>query len=232
VLQDIAIAHTDRPESMRTHEYAYQNLRSMIMLGEIKPGKSLTIRGLAETFSISPTPVREALRRLSSEGALQVLDNRRIMVPAMTPERFAEIFALRIMLETHAAARACAHMSEKQIDDLSAIDTELDAAIAGQNRQKALLLNQQFHRQMYQANPEQIVVPMIESIWLQLGPFLGVAMDYVNDLYTVDRHAEAIYALRKRDVAALKEAVASDIRDGVGGLDRSAVEKLFALMAC
>jgi DNA-binding GntR family transcriptional regulator len=230
MLQNIAITHADRPETMRTHEYAYQHLRNMIMLGAIKPGKALTIRGLAATFSISPTPVREALRRLSSEGAVQVLDNRRIMVPAMTPDRFAEIFALRIMLETHAAARACTHISEKNIDDLTAIDIELDAAVAIHDRERALFLNQRFHRALYQVNPDQIVMPMIESVWLQLGPFLGIAMEHVHDLYTVDRHAEALDALRKRDVSGLKAAIAADIRDGVGGLDRASIEKLFSLM--
>ena len=230
MLHDIPLANKDRPDSMRTHEFAYQHLRGMIMLGAIKPGKALTIRGLAETFSMSPTPVREALRRLSSEGALQVLDNRRIMVPTMTPERFEEILALRIMLETHAAARACPYISEKQIDELVVIDADIDAAIAAHDREQALLLNQRFHRQMYLVNPDQIVMPMIESVWLQLGPFLGVAMEHVKDLYTIDRHAEALAALRKRDESALKDAIAADIRDGVGGIDRVSIEKLFALV--
>ncbi len=216
---------------MRTHEYVYQHLRAMIMVGSIAPGVALTIRGLAESFSMSPTPVREALRRLSSEGALQVLDNRRIMVPQMTPERFEEIIVLRIELESHAAVRACAFLSDRQIDDLVAVDAGIDVAIAAGNREKALLLNQQFHRMLYSANPDQVVMPMIESIWLQLGPFLGVAMDHVRELYTTDRHAEAIAALRKRDEAALKQAIAADIRDGVGGLDRASIEKLFAMVS-
>jgi DNA-binding GntR family transcriptional regulator len=226
-LVPLQVAKAAKTDSMPTHEYVYQHLRGMIMVGTIAPGMALTIRGLAETFSMSPTPVREALRRLSSEGALQVLDNRRIMVPQMTPERFEEIIALRIHLESHAAARACAFLSDRQIDELVAVDADIDVAIAARGREQALLLNQQFHRMIYSANPNQIVMPMIESVWLQLGPFLGVAMDHVRELYTIDRHAEALAALRKRDEAALKQAIADDIADGIGGLDRNSVKRLF-----
>ena len=50
-----------------TQEYVYERLRNAIMLGAIEPGTSLTMRGLAERLDLSPTPVREAVRRLMAE---------------------------------------------------------------------------------------------------------------------------------------------------------------------
>ena len=91
---NLALEPLDRPEGMTTHEYAHRRLRQAIMVGSIRPGESLTIRGIAEAMESSPTPVREALRRLSAEGALRVLDNRRIMVPRMTADRFSELVSL------------------------------------------------------------------------------------------------------------------------------------------
>ncbi|MDR6755609.1 DNA-binding GntR family transcriptional regulator [Mycoplana sp. BE70] len=215
---------------MTTHEYAHRRLRQAIMVGSIRPGEALTIRGIAEAMESSPTPVREALRRLSSEGALKVLDNRRIMVPKMTADRFGELIALRTVLEQHAARRAVVHITEKQIDRLVEIDKAQDEAIARKDSATALLLlNQEFHRTLYTANPDQIIMPMVESVWLQLGPFLGIAMEYVEQLYFVDRHQEAIAALRKRDGDAVAAAIGADIREGIGGFERAAIENLLRL---
>jgi hypothetical protein len=70
---------------MTTQEYAYLRLRNAVMVGALPPGTGLTFRGLAEQLSLSPTPIREALRRLSSENAIKVLGNRRLRVPTDDP---------------------------------------------------------------------------------------------------------------------------------------------------
>ncbi|ASY64042.1 putative regulator PutR for proline utilization, GntR family [Sinorhizobium sojae CCBAU 05684] len=214
---------------MTTHDYAFERLRQAIMVGAFRPGTSITIRGLAEALESSPTPVREALRRLTSIGALQLLENRRIVVPKITPSRFEELVSLRIAIECHAARRAVAHLSDRQIDRIVAMDEAIAAAISAGAKAEALIANQKFHRQIYLANPDQVAMPLIESLWLQLGPILGIAMEHVTELYIVDRHREAIEALRRRDENAVAEAIDADIREGIGGLDRQAIGKLLAL---
>lgn len=221
----------DRPEGMTTHDYAFARLRQAIMVGSFRPGTSVTIRGLAEALESSPTPVREALRQLTSIGALQVLENRRIVVPRITPARFEELISLRIALESHAARRAVAHLTERQIERISAIDDSIEDEIRRGDQAAALIANQAFHRTIYTANPDQIVMPLIESVWLQLGPILGIAMEHVSELYVVDRHREAIDALRRRDEDAVADAIAADIREGIGGFDQQAIARLLKLAA-
>lgn len=214
---------------MTTHDYAFERLRQAIMVGAFRPGTSITIRGLADALESSPTPVREALRRLTSIGALQLLENRRIVVPKITPARFEELVSLRIEVECHAARRAVAHLSDRQIDRIAAIDDAIEAAISAGEKAEALIANQEFHRQIYMANPDQVAMPLIESLWLQLGPILGIAMEHVTELYVVDHHREAIEALRRRDENAVAEAIGADVREGIGGFDRQAIGKLLAL---
>lgn len=215
-----------RPACMTTQEYAYQRLRKALILGTIAPGVSLTIRGLACALGMSPTPVREALRRLGSEHAITVLENRRIRVPVMSPERLRELVALRAAVESHAAVRTLPHLTDLAIDHLAQIDDELTTAVARRDLDQQVMLNQQFHRTLYVANPQSVVIPVIESIWLQLGPFLRIAGNHVHDLYHVDRHAEALAALRKRDADALAQAIRDDIYEGVGQLDADAIRTL------
>ncbi|MGR3571590.1 GntR family transcriptional regulator [Brevirhabdus sp.] len=207
-------------------ECAYRRLRHALMVGAIPPGRPLTIRGLAAVFGLSPTPVREALRRLSSENALSVLGNRRIQVAPMTAQRFEELVSLRCTVEAHAAERAISYVSDALIEALSALDQRLDAAIAAQDYDRIAILNQRFHSSIYRANPHEVAMPLVESIWLQLGPFNRVAAHYISEHYLVDRHAEILDAMRARDPIAISVAVEADIRDGVGRMGRTALRKI------
>jgi len=223
---NLIIPDIDRPQKMTAQEHAYRRLRHALMVGSIAPGVPVTIRGLAEIMALSPTPVREALRRLSSQNALTVLENRRIVVPDMTRERFHELVSLRSALETYAAERALAYISETLIDELEKIDHEMDIKVEKGNREQLIVLNQKFHTKLFCANPNQISTPMIESIWLQLGPFMRIALHHIGTFYTIDRHKEIIVALRQRDLAALKRAIDADIHDAVGRFDDAAMKKI------
>ena len=196
-------------------EYAYLRLRNAIMLGSIEPGTNLTIRGLASYLNLSPTPVREAIRRLSSEHALEVLGNRRLRIPVMEAGRFEELIQLRIALETHSAERAMPYISDVIVQELTEMDDAMDLAIAEHRTEDLTQLNHKFHRRLYGANPYPQSIPLIESIWLQLGPFQRQIVREVKAYYNIDRHKEVLAALRERNVTALVVAIENDIRDGI-----------------
>ena len=223
---DLIIPDLHISEKITTQEHTYLRLRQAMMLGSIAPGVPVTIRGLAKALDVSPTPVREALRRLSSQNALSVLENRRIVVPMMTAERFQELVSLRCVIEIYAAERALPYISETMIDRLEEIDIEMDVAVEKLDHKALILLNQRFHTHLYCANPDQLSMPMIESIWLQLGPFMRIALKHLGTFYGIDRHKEITAALRNRDLEALLLAINSDIRDAVGWFDKSALEKI------
>ena len=84
----------------------YRELRQKIMLGDLTPGQSLTLRGVAESYEVSMTPAREVLRRLAAEGALIVTNTGRFMTPILSNDRLEELAALRGLLEPEIAARA------------------------------------------------------------------------------------------------------------------------------
>ncbi|MYH90067.1 MAG: GntR family transcriptional regulator [Gammaproteobacteria bacterium] len=209
-----------------TQNYAYLRLRNALMVGAISPGIAITIQDISESLEVSATPVREALRQLCSENALQSLKNRRIMVPVMTPARLEELISLRCALEMYAAKRALPYINNMEIDNLERIDNQLDQAQSEENWSEMVLLNQRFHSGLYVANPNQVVMPMIESIWLQLGPFMGVAAKYQQEFYIVDHHKEAIAALRQNDPVILESAIEADIRDGVGQLNPEKLQSI------
>ena len=215
---DMQLLMIEKTDDLKTHQWVYQLLRNNLLCGRIEPGKPLTIRGLAEILHVSPMPVREALHRLACEGAVEVKNNRRVIVPLMTAEKFSELCDLRILLETHAAEGALPYIKDRDIETLEELDRQVDAAVEEGDADQISLCNQAFHRYLYQANPFQISVPLIESLWLQLGPFSRIAIAKLAKAYLVDRHAEALEALRKRNQFGLRRAIEADIRDGIASI--------------
>lgn len=206
----------DRAPGETVNQWVYRALRHAVMIGRVPPGRAVTIREIAGALDVSTMPVREALRRLATEQALEVLGNRRVQVPRMTAEKFHELCELRIALEGHAAIRALPFLTEARLSELTAIDSRLEDARQAGDREGTTILNQVFHRTLYETNPHQMALPQIESVWLQLGPFTRLALSRLEDHYHVDRHSEALEALGRRDSRALGQAIEADIRDGMG----------------
>lgn len=219
----------DRLGKETMSQWVYRSLRHAVMIGRVTPGRSLTIRGIAEALGVSTMPVREALRRLAAEKALEIRDNRRVIVPVMTAAKFHELVGLRIALETHAAIRAMPFLSAAAIEALKVLDEGIDIAHLAEGHEKAAILNQEFHRRIYEANPDQVAMPLIESVWLQLGPFLHLTLSHLEDHYQVDRHVEALDALRRQDAPALRAAIEADIRDGIGHIGEADLFEVYDL---
>jgi len=210
-----ALSVLNKADYSNINAWVYQTLRRSIMCGEIPPGVALTIRGLAEKLDVSAMPIREALQKLASEAAVEMNDTRRVTVPIISPEKFSELCSLRILLETHAAQAALPYFTSENIKKLRSLDKTIDKAYADSDIEGGSLANQAFHRFIYQRNPIQVSLPLIESVWLQLGPFTRVALGRLEKYYDYDRHQEAIEAIVQKDAFALRRAIEADIRDSV-----------------
>ncbi|MDI7863491.1 GntR family transcriptional regulator [Rhizobiaceae bacterium n13] len=213
------VPETKQPsESVR--QWVYRRLRYAIMTGHFPPGRAVTINGIAEMLDVSAMPVREALHRLVADGALEHLDNRRVRVPPVDPDKFDEMIAARIALETIAAERAIHFIDYIRFAELQKLDAACDEAYAAGNIELGIERNFAFHRCLYEVRSSAVLLPLIESTWLRLGPFMREATENLHESYLVDRHAEALEAIRARDAEALKAAIAADIQDGAGHLGR------------
>jgi DNA-binding GntR family transcriptional regulator len=205
----------DAPDRKIAHEETYRTLYYAIITGSLEPGKVLTIRGLAEQLGCSPMPVREAVRRLVALGALEMQSTRRISVAPMTKERFEEIWSARVLLEPEIAARAIPHSSKLLIKELERIDNELSKVMDNGNPDAYCLKNWEFHFTLYRASGCPILLRLIESVWLQFGPFQRMVTGRLGTSYLVDQHQAAVKALKDKDEPALREAIRLDIHDGM-----------------
>ncbi|MCD8075499.1 MAG: GntR family transcriptional regulator [Lachnospiraceae bacterium] len=89
----------------------YEQLKQAICDGDYKPGQWLQEKELAEQFSVSRSPVREALKQLAADGLVTEIPNKGIFVRKFTPKDIEEIFDLRVMLESYAIQKVVEHLS-------------------------------------------------------------------------------------------------------------------------
>jgi len=198
-----------------THETVYNSLYNSIITGRFEPGKTLTIRGLAEELNVSPMPVRESIRRLVALGALEMRTTRRVAVAKMTEERFREIVTARTLLEPEISVRALVHCDNDLIGKLEKIDNEIERALEQGDADAYSLQNWEFHFTLYRAAKCPILLRLIESIWLQFGPFMRIIVGRLGTSYMVDQHMNAINSLKNRDEQGLRDAIREDIYDGM-----------------
>ena len=200
------------------NERAYAELRNAIMAARLLPGEAITLRGLAKALGTSAQPIRDAVKRLMSEKALEAMPNRTVRVPPLTDERFRDLYRTRILLEGEAAAMAAGNVSEDQIRRLEQLTREMEKALASQDIPTVFRCNQEFHFLVYRAAGSEVLMSMIENLWLLAGPYLSVPLlrDHKYDApyrnITVTHHGGLIDALRAGKPAAARRAIADDIK--------------------
>ncbi|MDQ0467236.1 GntR family transcriptional regulator [Labrys wisconsinensis] len=215
----------EEPPSPRApiHGQVYEAIRAGLVGGAFVPGRSVTLRGLAEMLGVSPMPVRAAVTRLVAEGALAMTPTRRVSVPAMTRERFDELVRTRMLLEGEAAERALPGIDAARLEAIRRHDELLEACLASDDAAGYMAANHAFHFAIYRAVPSSVLVPLIESLWLQFGPFMRIVYAHVDLTTLVDQHERAIAAIARGDAAELRAAIQADIGDGMSIIGRTAL---------
>ena len=213
---------TDR---LPAHQIAYARLRDMVLFGELTPGAAVTIEGLVARLGLGMTPVREAIRRLISEGALQLQGNRRVCVPRLDVAALDDLGYARTAIEAQLARQALPRCDAKVIAELRALDTRLDQALSVGDIPAYLQANHAFHFALYARAGSEVLEALAISLWLRFGPSLrvvclgqgaeGARGAHGGALHMPDNHKRALAALEAADGAALVAAIEADIAQGV-----------------
>jgi len=204
-----------------THELVYRKIREMILFGELAPGQAVTIQGLVSVLEVGMTPVREAIRRLTAEGALELLGNRRICVPVLSVSQLEELTFARLAIEPHLAYLASQKILPEQIEKLSEIDKALNVAIANGDVRAYLEQNYRFHAALYRISEAHILRSIVSTLWLRVGPSLRVVCGRFGTYNLPDKHQEALDALRIGDADAVANAIKEDLRQGLDQIKMS-----------
>lgn len=207
-----------------SHEVTYARLRDMILFGHLAPGAPVTIQGLIGELGAGMTPVREAIRRLTAEGALLPQGNRRVAVPQLSGALLDQVAFARLTIEPRLAELAAPRLTPTAIDRLEAIDGAVNRAIDSGNLPDYLAANHAFHFALYEAADAPVLLDLARSLWLRAGPSLRAVIDRYGREMAPDLHREALAAMRAGDARALAGAIERDIQQGVDHVRQALAE--------
>jgi DNA-binding GntR family transcriptional regulator len=170
-------------------------LRELIADGTIAPGARLRQRELAELFQLSPTPVREGLQKLESEGLVQFDPHRGATVTPLPLDRLEEHLRILVPLEALAGELAVFRMTPERLAELRSLAQEHASCAEGDPRIRDL--NRNFHFCIYEAAESPMLVTLLRFLWrgFPMGPQFWRPHDESRD-----EHALIVAAIAERDV--------------------------------
>ena len=201
------------------HEDAIEQLRAMIVYGELAPGDRLNERVLCEQFAISRTPLREAFKLLALEGLVELLPNRGAIVARLDPVRISHTLAVMGALEGLAGEMACAQADDAAIAEMRALHFEMLATHARGDLSGYFKYNQLIHQKIVEASGN----PVLAATYRQLNTSVR-RVRYMANLSperwdaAVREHEAILAALAARDGARLRTLLAEHLAHKVGAV--------------
>jgi len=177
-------------------------IRELIITGELAAGEQLRQRDLAERFRVSQTPVREAMRRLESEGLIIGDTHRGFTVVEPDDGRVEENFQIRAALESLGASLAARKIDAAGLARLKELNDEMRALGAEPNEQgdpRYAGLNREFHFTVYEYARSPLLLSLMRLLWASLHGSPKVARTHAE---SARQHDEILAALRAGDPAA------------------------------
>jgi DNA-binding GntR family transcriptional regulator len=148
---------------------AYDFIRNAIIEGDYEPGQRLTEESLATELHLSRTPVREAIKRLETEGLVTSL-KRGVSVRTFNKEDIRQIYDLRALLEGYAASQAAMFRTKQNIDEMALIHALYTQTIEridksqSMNDKEIVRLNNKFHELVLQASKNEHIRFLISKV--------------------------------------------------------------------
>ena len=224
------------PETLATR--AYRSVQQAIATGDLTPNEKITERGLAERLSMSPTPVREAMRRLEQDGLIERVGPRTVVVADIGSSAVEDLAEVEIALRGLVARFAARHATPAQLAELDAILDEADDLLIvlkqrhadGRPVEKHLnaLLDamQRFNDTVEACAGNAVLVRLLDQARVFTRAQRRARLlrhTAVNDQFGLDRysgHRALVRALRAGDSAAAEHLAITDVTGGLDDLRR------------
>jgi DNA-binding GntR family transcriptional regulator len=161
----------------------YDELRHQILRGDLAPGSTINQENLAATLGVSTTPLREALRRLETEGLVHVAAYRDVIVAPLDLEEFVALYTVRVPLEGLGARLAASSRTDDDVAEASAAMTALRAGNGDY-----ITLNRRFHRAIYMASHNPVLIELLDSVWDRCDRYRRLTPSFLRDPAVIEEH--------------------------------------------
>ncbi len=143
----------------------YEFLLENIGRRKYKQGSKLVISQIAREVGTSEIPVREALRRLESEGYVEIRVNQGAFVTERINEKILSVFQIRGVLEGFATRIAIDYMTQEAYNDLDILNRRMEQCVQQETFDLFGRYNMEFHQRIYEQIPQVDLRDMISNLW-------------------------------------------------------------------
>ncbi|MEP2640417.1 GntR family transcriptional regulator [Roseobacter sp.] len=192
-------------------QHAYDALLAQIRAGNFEPGDRLREEDVAARLTLSRTPVREALRRLESDGIIEHRPRVGAVIRTLSHTEVVELYEMRMVLERTAAEMAAKHGADAEFDALDAMNTQIETH--RDHPAHGAALNQDFHRGLYLAGRNRFLLDasrVLNNALILLGPTTYTDPNRID--VVVRQHRAIIAAFRDRDANAAGAAAQAHLQ--------------------
>ncbi len=201
-----------RKDGLQSSEFVYRSLKEQIISGALAPEKRLIELAIAAEFSVSRTPVREALKRLAVENLVLADPARGMVVHAPDAREIEDVFIVREALDALAARLAAYRITPSELGRLRVVVDSMEEAIASGRREQVVVANTHFHDVIYAAAGNE----MLERLGRDLRDFVRrfttlpfASPDRVD--HVLAEHRAIVAALEAHDPEAAEAASRSHL---------------------
>jgi DNA-binding GntR family transcriptional regulator len=198
----------------------YHLLRDRILRGEIAGGSRLIQGPLAEEIGTSRIPVRDALKRLESDGLVMCDETGRYSVVQFGTEDAEEVYAIRRQLEPFAVELAAKAMTSEAMGEIKSLFNELSKAARRRQLEKYIEINTSFHMAIYEASGMVRLVRIIRGLYSGVPSLTPIVLEG-RMVRSQEEHAEIVERLAARDGAGAARAMDRHIENALVELQKS-----------
>jgi DNA-binding GntR family transcriptional regulator len=213
-------------ELVSSVDLVYLRTRQSILSGEFEPGVPLRVQDLANRNGVSMIPVREALRKLESEGFVESIPNRGARVTPMSLDDMLDVYRLRIVLEVEALRQAIPRLTTAALERARELNIRMHegADLGGTATQT---LHHELHFLLYEPSGSRWLLKTIQSVWDHTERYRRAMVPLVDMDDSRLQHQRIIDALSDNDAPAALRGLELHLersRDILAGLYASSME--------
>jgi DNA-binding GntR family transcriptional regulator len=208
------VAEGPAPELVRTTlvDGVAERLRRSILTGNIAPGQRILVRDMENRFGVSQIPIREALRRLESEGLVQSSPQRGSVATVISLDELDQLYDFRRLLETSVAERALPHYDEDRLQVIKDALTHLDKQARAPQSDAYVEAHRNFHWAILQPGASPMIERTLRQLWQTSERYVRLAITaFHTDKRGQQQHRRLYLACRDQDGRQLREAVLSHL---------------------
>jgi DNA-binding GntR family transcriptional regulator len=214
-----------------------ERLRQAIITGTIRPGERIRVADLERKFGVSHIPIREALRRLQSEGFVEISPRRTTIAAGVDLADLANIYDLRRIIEVEIGRRAVARMSKSDIEAIHHALVSFQAVANDPSSAEFWERHREFHWALLAPAANPTVQRVLDHLWQSSERYVRLFVSTFATMETVmDLHVELYEACAGGDVNTFETALTrhyveteKTVRDGFKSLQASRADAAGAL---